>query len=174
MRFSLASQPVGRFMFSASDVANFLACHHVLTLDRAESEGNLKRPYFNDLGVELLRELGARHEQAYLRHLIAQGLDVSSIPTDVSWVEGAAQTLAALHHGASVIYQATFQNGPWHGRSDFLIEFPSQLTRSVVLRAAGDKTRTVNKGGGTGSTMFLCGLALRFKGVQPDWAHGSW
>lgn len=26
-------------MFSATDVANFLSCHHLLTLDRAEAEG---------------------------------------------------------------------------------------------------------------------------------------
>src|SRR5436309_3032051 len=109
-------------MFSASDVANFLACHHLLTLDLAQAAGTIKKPFFHDPGVELLRELGTRHEQTYLRHLTAdQGLDAAIIPTNVSWAEGTAQTMDALRRGASVIYQATFQNGPWHGRPDFLI-----------------------------------------------------
>jgi hypothetical protein len=45
-------------MFSATDVANFLACHHLLTLDRAQTAGQIKNPFFNDPGIELLRELG--------------------------------------------------------------------------------------------------------------------
>jgi hypothetical protein len=107
-------------VFSASDVSNFLACHHLLTLDRAQAAGQVEKPYFHDPGVELLRELGARHEQGYLRHFtVDKGLDVAKIPPDVSWAEGAAQTLDALRRGASVVYQATFQNGPWLGRADF-------------------------------------------------------
>jgi len=42
-------------MFSASDVANFLACHHLLALDRAEAAGTIKKPYFQDASVKLLR-----------------------------------------------------------------------------------------------------------------------
>jgi hypothetical protein len=53
-------------MFSATDVANFLSCHHLLTLDRAETAGDIRRPFFNDPGINLLRELGIRHENAYL------------------------------------------------------------------------------------------------------------
>ena len=54
-------------MFSATDVANFLACHHLLKLDRAQATGEIKKPFFHDPGIELLRELGARHEQADVR-----------------------------------------------------------------------------------------------------------
>ena len=57
-------------LFSATDVANFLACHHVMTLDRAEAAGGQKKPYLPDLGVDLLREMGAKHEQDYLEHLL--------------------------------------------------------------------------------------------------------
>jgi hypothetical protein len=55
-------------MFSATDVANFLACHQLLFLDCAHALGEIERPYFPDPGIELLRELGAKHEQSYLRH----------------------------------------------------------------------------------------------------------
>ena len=44
-------------MFSATDVANFLACHHLLTLDRAQAAGEIEKPFFHDPGIELLREL---------------------------------------------------------------------------------------------------------------------
>src|SRR5271167_232952 len=54
-------------MFSATDVANFLACHHLSTLDRAQAAGEIERPFFQDPGIELPRELGAEHEQAYRR-----------------------------------------------------------------------------------------------------------
>jgi uncharacterized protein len=83
-------------MFSATDVANFLAYHHLLTLDRAQAAGEIKRPFFHDPGVELLRELGAKHEQAYFRHLSeTQGLEIVEIPTSVSWGEAVACTVDA-------------------------------------------------------------------------------
>ena len=105
-------------MFSASDVANFLACHHLLTLDLAQAAGQIEKPFFHDPGIELLRELGGRHERSYLGHLAeAQGLEIVKIPTSMPWAEATAHTVNVLRRGASVIYQATFQNGPWHGRS---------------------------------------------------------
>lgn len=122
-------------MFSASEVANFLACHHLLTLDRAQASGQIEKPYFHDPGVELLRELGERHERAYRRYLAdAQGLEIVEIPTNVPWAEATAQTLDSLRRGASAIYQATFQNGPWHGRADFLIRVQSPAYSARGLR----------------------------------------
>jgi uncharacterized protein len=160
-------------MFSASDVANFLACHHLLTLDRAEAAGEIKKPYFHDPGVELLRELGARHEQAYLHHLsVHQGLDVANIPSDVSWTEGAAQTVDALRRGASVIYQATFHNGPWHGRSDFLIRVPKPSALGAwSYEPLETKLARSTKAGALVQLCFYADLLSQIQGVQPDWIH---
>ncbi len=159
-------------MFSPSGVANFLACHHLLTLDRAEADGRIKKPYFYDAGVELLRELGARHEQAYLRHLIDQGLDVTSIPADVSWAEGAAQTVDALHRGASIIYQATFQSGPWHGRSDFLLRVPKPSSLGAwSYEPLETKLARSTKAGALVQLCFYADLLSQIQGVQPDWVH---
>lgn len=159
-------------MFSASDVANFLACHHLLTLDQAEADGKIKKPYFHDPGIQLLQELGARHEQAYFRRLIDQGLDVASIPTDLSWGEAVAQTLDALRRGVSVIYQATFQNGPWHGRSDFLIRLPkpSQLG-AWSYEPLETKLARSTKAGALIQLCFYADLVSQIQGVQPDWVH---
>jgi uncharacterized protein len=159
-------------MFSASDVANFLACHHLQTLDRAEAAGQIKKPYFHDPAVALLRELGVRHEQAYLRQLIDDGRDVAIIPSDVSCVEGAAQTLAALRRGVSVVYQATFQNGPWHGRSDFVIRVPKPSALGAwSFEPLETKLARSTKAGALVQLCFYADLLSQIQGVQPDWIH---
>ena len=91
-------------MFSATDVANFLACHHLLALDRAEARGEIKKPLFYDPGIELLRELGPRHERAYLHHLSdSQGIEIVRVSNSIPLVEAVACTLDALRRGVSVI-----------------------------------------------------------------------
>jgi len=52
--------------FQRRTLQTFMACHHLLTLDRAEARGEIKSPCFHDPDIELLRELGTRHERAYL------------------------------------------------------------------------------------------------------------
>src|ERR1017187_2110791 len=56
-------------MFSATDIASFLACPHTATLDRAESKDKIVKPFFRNAAVDLLRKLGLEHEQRYLREL---------------------------------------------------------------------------------------------------------
>jgi hypothetical protein len=56
-------------MFSATDIASFLACPHTATLARAESRNEIAKPFFRDPTVDLLQELGLEHEQRYLREL---------------------------------------------------------------------------------------------------------
>jgi predicted RecB family nuclease len=117
-------------VFFATDIANFLACRHLMTLDRAKAAGEIEKPVFHDPGAELLRELGIRHEQAFLRHLAEmKSREVVQIPSDMPWLEAVARTVAALRRGADAVYQATFQEGPWGGRADFLIRVdkPSAL-----------------------------------------------
>ncbi len=160
-------------MFTATDVANFLSCHHLLTLDRAEARGKLKKPFFPDPGLDLLKELGLRHEQSYLDHLIgAQGLEVAQIPTDVSWAEAVARTTAALRRGVSAIYQATFLHGPWHGRSDFLIRVdkPSALG-NWSYEPLETKLARSTKAGALIQLCFYSDLLSQIQEVQPEWMH---
>ena len=133
----------------------------------------IKKPHFYDPSVELLRELGARHEQAYLRHLtVDQSLDVANIPTDISWAEGAVQTIDALRRGTSVVYQATFQSGPWHGRSDFLIRVskPSALG-AWSYEPLETKLALSTKAGALVQLCFYTDLLSKIQGVEPDWVH---
>jgi hypothetical protein len=91
-------------MFSATDVKNFLSCHHLSTLDRAEAAGKLKKPFFLDPGLDLLKELGLRHEQSYLDYLAnVQGLEVAQIPNDVPWAEAVTRTTEAFRRGVPYI-----------------------------------------------------------------------
>src|SRR6266404_169844 len=159
--------------FSATDIANFLACHHLLTLDQAEEAGEIEKPFFYDRGVELLRELGLRHEQAYLRHLTdTLGLQVVHIATDVLWVEAVSRTVEAIRGGADVVYQATFQDGVWRGRADFLIrvnqpsalgDFSYEVVETKLARAA--KVRAILQ------LCFYSELLAKIQGVKPEWMH---
>src|SRR5262245_60187501 len=116
-------------MWSATQIANSLVCPHLTTLDRSERAGEISKPFFADPGVDLLRELGLRHEREYLQQLADQGRAILEIPNDLPWAEAAARTVEALHKGTDVVYQATFQQGEWGGRADFLtrVDRPSAL-----------------------------------------------
>src|SRR5215207_4763853 len=95
-------------MFSPSAIADFLACQHLTALTRAAQAGEIKKPYFPDPGVELLRTLGLAHEQKYLKQLEEQGLTIATIPDGISCTEAAARTVDAIRAGAQAIYQPSF------------------------------------------------------------------
>jgi predicted RecB family nuclease len=117
-------------MFSATDIADFLACQHTATLAHAESRNEIKRPFVDDPTVELLRKLGLEHEQQYLHQLIdLEHRTVTQVDLDAPWEQAVSQTVEVLRQGADAVYQATLLNGPWRGRADFLIrvETPSSL-----------------------------------------------
>jgi hypothetical protein len=89
-------------MFSATDIASFLACPHTATLDRAESKNEITKPFFNDPALDLLRMLGFEHEQRYLRELADKdGLKVAQIDLNGRWDDAVAETLRALREGAT-------------------------------------------------------------------------
>ena len=109
-------------MHFATDLANFLACRHITALDRAAKAGEISRDFYGDPGLKLLKELGLRHEQAYLSELQSQGRTVVTIPTEnTPWSDAADLTREAMRDGVDVIYQATFMDGDWGGRADFLM-----------------------------------------------------
>jgi uncharacterized protein len=54
---------------TASDLVGFLNCRHLTELDRAHAAGSLAKPKFWSPALEVLRERGLRHEEAYVTHL---------------------------------------------------------------------------------------------------------
>ena len=160
-------------MFFASDISRFLSCAHILTLELACADGSIKKPFFNDLGVDLLRRLGLEHEQRYLHELTEhRKLSVVEIDVDATWADAVADTLEAMHGGADVIYQATLLDGNWGGRADFLIrvERPSALGQwsyEVVDTKLARKTKA-------GALIQLClysELLSKLQKLEPESMH---
>src|ERR1700722_9457978 len=101
-------------MFSATDIASFLACRHKATLARAESRNEITKPFFKNPTVDLVRKLGLEHEQKYLRELAEKdGPTVSQIAIGGNWESAATETVRALQEGVDAVYQATFLAAPW-------------------------------------------------------------
>jgi uncharacterized protein len=118
----------GRPVYAATDLVGFLACSHLLALERAALEKLVTRPVRNDPSIDLIAARGQAHEQRYLEELHASGKRVVEIQRDGSGAMSAAdlraaeaETVAAMRAGADVIYQATFFDGTWRGHADFLL-----------------------------------------------------
>ncbi len=118
----------GKLAFSATDLAHHLSCQHLTELERRLAEGDLKRDHHHDPVLELLIELGERHEQAYLDFLKSQGKSVVEIK-EFGGQQSVQETIEAMQEGVDVIAQASLVALPWRGRADFLIkvERPSEL-----------------------------------------------
>ena len=111
----------GSFIFSPTDLVNFLGCSHSTILDI----GALNEHIIQDEGNEydaLLRQMGIDHEANYLQNLKHDGKDVVQIPNNITFDERFRLTNEAMQQGADVIYQAALLKGNWRGFSDFLIK----------------------------------------------------
>jgi predicted RecB family nuclease len=160
-------------MFSATAIANFLACHHIATLDRAEERKEVTKPFFNDPTIDMLRKLGLDHEQQYLRQLSEKnGLTVVQIDVNSSWDAAVAETVQAIRGGADAIYQATFLEGQWGGRSDFLVRLnkPSSLG-AWSYEVVETKLARSTKAGAIVQLCFYSDLLSRIQGVEPQLMH---
>ncbi|MGN7701973.1 TM0106 family RecB-like putative nuclease [Cellulosimicrobium sp. 22601] len=120
---------------SASDLVVAADCEYRLLCRLDEQLGRAPRPDgAEDAMLARTAALGARHEHEVLARYEAEhgafdpttGRGVVRIepPRGVSWdelVAAQARTLAALEAGADVVHQATFFDGSFHGRADFLV-----------------------------------------------------
>lgn len=114
---------------SATDLVGHLNCGHLTALDLQVATGALKKPENYDPLLEILRERGQRHEDAYIQHLRDAGHQLTKIEgVDVtdSTVDA---TLEAMRNGSEIIIQAALRHGRWSGRADVLrkVETPSDL-----------------------------------------------
>jgi predicted RecB family nuclease len=127
--------PDGTVIVSATDLVGYLACDHLATLELERIEGGLERPHRReDPTVQLMQDRGDAHEAAHLAKLRAEGRRTIEIrkdelrtPDDLRAAQ--EETMAAMHDGADVIFQATFFDGTWRGHADFLYrtDRPSKL-----------------------------------------------
>src|SRR2546422_1257729 len=125
----------GRITLSPSDLNDHLECPHLTTLALEVARGERSRPFVADEHAELLRRKGELHERAYLERLRAEGRQIVEITLGEPWdFEAAArQTAEAMRAGVEIISQATFVDGRWRGRADFLLK----IQRATGLGAWG-------------------------------------
>ena len=159
-------------MFSATDISSFLACPHTATLKRAESRGEVKKPFFNDPALDLLRKLGQEHEQRYLDQLKREGQEVVQIDHAVRWTQGIAETLKAMRDGVDVIYQSVFLDSSWGGRPDFLrkVSSPSVLG-NWSYEVVETKLARSTKAGALVQLCFYSDMLSRVQGTDPRLVH---
>src|SRR5438445_2798083 len=114
----------GRITLSPSDLNDYIECPHLTTLALEVARGERARPFVADEHAELLRRKGELHERAYLERLRADGRQIVEIALGEPWDFDAAarQTAEAMHAGVEIISQATFVDGRWRGRADFLLK----------------------------------------------------
>src|SRR2546428_8136699 len=125
----------GRLALSPSDLNDYLECPHLTTLALEVARGERAGPSVADEHAELLRRKGGLHERAYLERLRAEGRQIVEITLGEPWDFDAAarQTAEAMRAGAEIISQATFVDGRWRGRADFLLK----IERATRLGAWG-------------------------------------
>ena len=124
----------GCFVYSASDLNDYLECKRLTDLEGLVARRKLPRPDPQDERAELIRRKGEEHEQRHLEGLIERypGEVVRfdrAQPGVERYREAEEATLEAMQRGTRVIYQATFFDGRFIGHADFLrrVEKPSSL-----------------------------------------------
>jgi predicted RecB family nuclease len=128
----------GTPVYSATDLVAYLACEHLIQLERAALAGLVERPIRDDPELDVIRRRGFQHEARYKADLEAEGRRVVTISTDGYDADrgevlrrAAAETVEAMAGGVDVIYQATFFDGTFRGHADFLlrVEAPDRPSR---------------------------------------------
>jgi predicted RecB family nuclease len=119
------------FLFSPSDLTNFVACEHLTQLEAAVALEETTRPSFENAYSELIKRKGKEHELRFLDTLKANGHVVSRVGlADADDFQTAAKaTVDAMCAGIEYVHQAVFLSDRWHGIADFLerVERPSAL-----------------------------------------------
>jgi predicted RecB family nuclease len=105
---------------SATDVSNHLACRHLTGLELSVARKTRTAPDWAAPDLQVIRQLGAEHEAAYLAFLAASGLEVVNLTEIGDETKILEETRRAMQRGADVIAQGALQNGKWFGRPDVL------------------------------------------------------
>ncbi|WP_457154326.1 TM0106 family RecB-like putative nuclease, partial [Mesorhizobium sp. P5_C1] len=157
---------------TATDLVGHLNCRHLTALDLAVAQGVLAKPSTYDPFLDILRERGALHEQAYVDHLKASDLDAVRIDGVDITAASAARTLEAMRAGTPVIVQGALANGRWSGRVDVLlrVETPSALG-SWSYEAVDTKLARETKGGTVLQLCLYSDLLARAQGSSPEFMH---
>ncbi len=161
-----------QIVLSASDLVGHLNCRHLTAQDLLVVDGVTDSPKRWDPLLEILRERGQKHEDAYLAHLASLGDHITKIEGfDVD--EGAVEaTLAAMRRGDEIIVQAALLKKGWAGRADIL----KRVARPSVLgpwsyEVVDTKLARETKGGTVLQLCLYSDLLSAMQGAEPEFAY---
>jgi hypothetical protein len=89
---------------SASDLSNYIACHHLSYMDLCAVEGKIQKPEYRDPLLTILQERGQLFEENDLQKLTDSGLTVEN-HFDASADSGLSRTIKSMFQGCDVISQ---------------------------------------------------------------------
>src|SRR6478672_7113064 len=170
----------GQPVYSATDLVAYLACEHLIQLERASLAGLVERPIRDDPELDVIRRRGFQHEARYLADLTAQGRRVVEIAIDGSVADrgdqlraAAASTVEAMAGGADVVYQATFFDGSFRGHADFLLRVDAPDRPSIWgpwhYEVADTKLARHVKASAILQICSYVDQLERIQGVRPEW-----
>lgn len=158
---------------SAGDLSNHIGCSHLTYLDLGAAKGTIQAPDFSNAMLEALQKRGWEFENEYLELLKEEGFEIAAPGVSKENAETAYErTVASMHAGVDIIYQATLKNGIWQGRADFLVKVdsPSKLgtwSYEVIDSKLAKETRS-------GTILQLClysQLVGDIQGSMPTYMH---
>ncbi|MFL6620616.1 MAG: TM0106 family RecB-like putative nuclease, partial [Povalibacter sp.] len=139
-------------------------------LEIEAANGRLKRPHYDNPGLELLFERGDVHEKEYVEHLRQADSEVVHIEGDGISHAQVEDTLAAMRAGARTIVQGALQSGKWRGRTDILqrVEQPSPAFGRWSYEVTDTKLSSETKGGTILQLCLYSDLLAQAQGVAPE------
>lgn len=118
-----------QFVFSATDIVNFLECEHLTFLDLLNLDSPMEKTE-DSASAKSAQKKGLQHEKEYANKLMQQHKTFVDINERASTIETkVAETLKAMQEGIEIIYQAAFKVDSFIGYADFLrkVEGPSNF-----------------------------------------------
>ncbi|HUE44495.1 MAG TPA: TM0106 family RecB-like putative nuclease [Candidatus Sulfotelmatobacter sp.] len=118
----------GEIRLSATDVSNHLACRHLTELELSALRGERRVPQWAAPDIEVIRQLGERHEAKYLK-LVEEKVATFLNLRDVEEGKALDQTRRAMEAGVDAIAQGALRHGRWFGRPDVLRKIKGKPSR---------------------------------------------
>src|SRR5580658_2283510 len=153
--------------YYATDLTDFLGCRHLAALERLAAHKIIKRPFFDDPMLELLRARGLEHERAYVMWLARSGKTVAQIGRQD---QNASQaTFSAMAAGTDVIVQGRLENDNWAGWADVLLRVPGDSSFGDWLyEPVETKLATETRGATLLQLCLYAELLTAIQGVRPE------
>jgi uncharacterized protein len=169
----------GQIVVSATDLAAWLACDHLASLELGALAGLWDRPWNrDDPELQLLRERGDEHERRFLERLRVEGRTVVELPRPADSSAAALRAaeeavVAAMRDGVGAIYQATLFDGRWLGYADFLVrvERPSPRLGPWSYEVVDTKLARSVKGSALIQVCLYAARLAELQGVAPERVH---